>query len=149
MSLKIELENGLKDALRKSDEVRKRTIRMAMATAKLLEVEKGKPLDDNDILAVLQKELKTREETIAEAKRGGREDLVEANQAEIQVLRSFLPQPFSPNELDALVREVITETSASTIADMGKVMKVLTPRLEGRATGGEASNLVRKLLSGS
>jgi len=149
MSLKIELENGLKDALRKSDEVRKRTIRMAMATAKLLEVEKGKPLDDNDILAVLQKELKTREETITEAKRGGREDLVEANQAEIQVLRAFLPQPLSPNELEALVRQVITETSASTIADMGKVMKVLTPRLEGRATGGEASNLVRKLLSGS
>jgi uncharacterized protein YqeY len=149
MSLKIELENGLKDALRKNDDVRKRTIRMAMATAKLLEVEKRKPLDDNGMLAVLHKELKSREETIAEAKRGGREDLVEANQAEIQVLRSFLPQPFSPDELEILVRQAITETGASTMADMGKVMKVLTPRLEGRATGGEASNLVRKLLSAS
>lgn len=147
MALKDELENGLKDALRSGDDVRKRTIRMAMATAKLLEVEKGKALDDNGMLSVLQKELKTREESISEAKRGGREDLVADNEAEIKILRSFMPQPLSPDELEALARQAISEGGATSMTDMGKVMKILTPRLEGRASGGEASNIVRKLLS--
>ncbi len=149
MGLKKELENGLKDALRAGDEVRKRTIRMALATAKLLEVEKGKALDESGMIAVLQKELKTREETISEAKRGGREDLVADNEAEIKILRSFLPEPFSPSALEALARQAIAESAAASLTDMGKVMKILTPRLEGRASGGDASNIVRKLLSNS
>lgn len=147
MGLKNELENGLKEAMRSGDDVRKRTIRMALAATKLLEVEKGQPLDENGMLAVLQKELKSREETIAEAKRGGREDLVQENEAEIQVLRSYLPQPFTPTELENLVHQAIAEVGATSQVDMGKVMKILTPRLQGRATGGDASNLVRKLLS--
>lgn len=149
MGLKADLENGLKDAMRSGDTVRKGTIRMALAATKLMEVEKGKPLDENGMLAILQKELKSREETITEAKRGGREDLVQENEAEIEVLRSYLPQPFTPTELENLVRQAIAEAGATSPAEMGKVMKILTPRLEGRATGGETSNLVRRLLSPS
>jgi uncharacterized protein YqeY len=107
MSLKTELENSLKQALRSGDEVRKRVIRMALAAIKLSEVEKGKSLDDAMVISVLQKELKAREETIAEAEKAGRTDLITENQAEIAVLREFLPQPLSQAELEAVAQQAI------------------------------------------
>jgi len=147
MSLKTDLEDSLKQALRSGDDVRKRVIRMALAAIKLSEVEKGKSLDDAMIISVLQKELKAREETIAEAEKAGRADLITENQAEIAVLREFLPQPLSQAELEALAQQAIEETGAVSPSDMGKVMKLLLPRLEGRASGSAASDVVRKLLT--
>ncbi len=147
MSLKTELENSLKQALRSGDEVRKRVIRMALAAIKLSEVEKGKSLDDAMVISVLQKELKAREETIAEAEKAGRTDLITENQAEIAVLREFLPQPLSQAELEAVAQQAIEEVGAASPSDMGKVMKLLLPRLEGRASGSAASDVVRKLLT--
>jgi len=147
MSLKTDLEDSLKQALRSGDDVRKRVIRMALAAIKLSEVEKGKSLDDAMIISVLQKELKAREETIAEAEKAGRADLIIENQAEIAVLREFLPQPLSQAELEALAQQAIEETGAVSPSDMGKVMKLLLPRLEGRASGSAASDVVRKLLT--
>lgn len=149
MSLKKDLENALKDAMRSGDDVRKRTIRMALAGIKLVEVEKGKSLDDDDVMAILHKEIKSRQETIADAQRGGREDLVQGNLDDIKELQSFLPQAYTPAELETLVRSVIAEVGAHSMTDMGKVMKELTPRLQGRATPGEASQLVRQLLQQS
>ena len=146
MTIKTILETSLKDAMRAGDDTRKRTIRMALSAIRLLEVEKGGPLDDAGMLAVLQKEVKSRHESIADAQRANRPDLEAASQAEIAVLESYLPQPFSPAELEALAREAIAEAGAAAPAELGKVMKILTPRLQGRATGGQASQVVRQIL---
>ena len=147
MDIKTQLENSLKDALRSGDDVRKRTVRMALSAIRFQEIEKGKALDDHAVMVVLQKELKARHESIDDARRADRPDLIAASQAEIEVLLSFLPKPFTPEELEALARQVITEVGATSMREMGQVMKALTPLLEGRATGDQASQAVRKLLS--
>jgi len=148
MDTKAQLDNALKDAMRSGDDLRKRTIRMVISEARLAEINKGKPLEEAEMIAVLQKEVKSRNEAIADAQRAGRADLVAAAQAEIGVLETFLPKPFTPQELEALARQAIDEAQASSPGDMGKVMKLLTPRLQGRATGALASQVVRQLLGG-
>jgi len=147
MTTKTELENALKDAMRSGDEVRKRTLRMALSAIRLIEIDKGGPVDENTLMAVLQKEVKSRQETIEEAQRANRPDLVADTQAEIIVLQSFMPQQLSSEELETLARQVIVEVGASSQREMGQVMKALMPRLQGRATGDQASQIVRKLLS--
>jgi uncharacterized protein YqeY len=147
MNTKERLEKALEDAIRSQDDLRKRTVRMALASIRLTEVEKKAQLDESGVLAALQKEVKSLQESIADAQRAGRPDLVAAAQAEIAVLEGFLPQPFSTEELDALARQAVVETGAASIRDMGQVMKVLMPRLQGRASGDQASQAVRKLLS--
>ncbi|WP_299028818.1 GatB/YqeY domain-containing protein [uncultured Thermanaerothrix sp.] len=144
--LKTKLETALRDAMRSQDEVRKRTIRMILSAIRLAEVEKGGLLDDHAILALLQKEVKSRRETIEDAQKAQRSDLVQAAEAEIQVIQEFLPQALSEAELLALAKSVIEEVGAKTPADMGKVMKILIPRLQGRASGEAASRVVRELL---
>ncbi|HEX9028372.1 MAG TPA: GatB/YqeY domain-containing protein [Anaerolineales bacterium] len=146
MSTKTDLENALKEAMRSSDDLRKRTIRMALAAIRMVEVERGKPLDEAGMLAVLQKEVKSRQEAIADAQRAHRPDLEAASQAEIGVLEGFLPQPLSPEAIDDLARQAVAEVGATSPREMGQVMKVLIPRLQGRATGDQASQAVRKLL---
>ncbi len=146
MNTKAQLENFLKDAMRSGDELRKRTLRMALSAIRLAEVEKGGALDESAVLAVLQKEVKSRQESIEDARRAKRPDLEEAAQAEIAYLQSLLPQPFTPAELEALVQQVIKEEGATSLRDMGRVMKALVSRMEGRATGDQASQMVRKLL---
>lgn len=146
MVSKADLENALKDAMRARDATRKSTLRLVLTAIKLGDVDKGAPLDEAEILALLQKELKMRQETISEAERAGRDQIVEETQAEIEVLREFLPAPLAPEELEALARSVIAEVGATSMADMGTVMKALTARLQGRASGKDASDIVRRLL---
>jgi uncharacterized protein YqeY len=147
MTTKVELENALKDAMRSGDEVSKRTLRMALSSIRLTEVDKGGALDENALMAILQKEVKTRQEAIEEAQTAKRPDLEAEAKAEIAVLQSFLPQQLSSEELESLARQAIAETGATSVREMGQVMKVLMPRLQGRATGDQASQVVRKLLS--
>jgi uncharacterized protein YqeY len=149
MSIQSELESSLKEAMRSGDEVRKRTVRMAIAAIRLAEVEKGAFLDESGAITILQKEVKSRQEAIADAQRARRPELAAAAEAEIGILERFLPQPFSPAELDTLARQAIAEAGAASPAEMGQVMKLLTPRLQGRATGSQASQVVRQLLQGS
>lgn len=146
MSLKTELESALKDAMRSQDDLRKRTLRMALSAIHLAEIESKQPMDDATVMAALQKEVKSRQEAIEEARKANRSDLVDAAQAEIEVLQGFLPQPFSAAELESLVREAIAEVGATSVREMGQVMKVLMPRLQGRATGSEANQVLRRLL---
>ena len=146
MNIKSELENALKDAMRAKDEVALRTIRMALSAIKLSEVEKGATLEDAELAAIMQKELKGRKEALHEAEKAIRPDLLEAAKADIVVLEKFLPKAMDPAELEKLAREVIAEVGAITMTDMGKVMKVLLPRLEGRAPNDQVSQLVRQLL---
>jgi len=132
--------------MRAQDDLRKRTLRMALSAIHLTEIESKQTLDDVTVMAALQKEVKSRQEAIAEAKKANRPDLVEAAQAEIEVLQSYLPQPFSAAELEQLAREAIAEAGATSPREMGQVMKILMPRLQGRATGSEANQVLRRLL---
>lgn len=147
MSTKEQLESALKDALRAGDDLRKRTLRMALSAIRFAEIERGQPLDENQTQSILQKEVKSRQEAIAEAQHAARPDLEAAAKDEIAVLQAFLPEQLSQAELEDLARQAIAEIGATSIKGMGQVMKVLVPRLAGRAPGDQASQAVRKLLS--
>ena len=148
MTTKLELETALKDAMRAGNEVRKSTLRMVLSTIRLAEVEKGKPLDEVELTAVLNKEVKSRRESIRDAQRAHRPDLIAEAEAEIAVLEGFLPQGLSVEELETLVRQAIAEAGAVSPRDMGQVMKLLQPRLQGRVPGDQVSQAVRRLLGG-
>ena len=136
----------MKEAMKSGDEVRKRTVRMALAAVKQVEVDKRIELDDAAIMALLQKEIKNRREALEEAKKINRTDLIEANEAEIKVLEAFLPKAMPAEELRALVQAAITEAGAASPADMGKVMKLVMPRVAGRAPNDMVSATVKELL---
>lgn len=151
MSLRDQLDQEMQDAIRSGDRVRKDTLRMAVSAIRLVELEKGSRLDDAETMAALQKEIKQRHEAISDAEKARRPDLVEEARAEIQVLQSFLPDQLSEGELIALAQEAITEVSeetgsSPTLKEMGAVMKKLMPKLQGRAPGQKASQIVRSLL---
>ena len=146
METKTRLESDLKDAMRAGDSLRKNTLRLALSSIRLAEIDRGARLDESAVLAILQKEIKSRHEAIEDAQRAGRPELEEAALAEIKVLQVYLPQALSPAELEALAKQVIAEVGAASPREMGQVMKVLLPRLAGRATGDQVSQVVRKLL---
>jgi uncharacterized protein YqeY len=146
MDIKTKLNDSVKDAMRTNDEVRKRTLRMALAAIKQVEVDKRAALDDMAVIALIQKEIKNRREALDEAKKANRPDLAEANEAEIKVLEVFLPQAMPAEELRAVVQAAIVETGASQPTDMGKVMKVVMGKVAGRAPNDMISQMVRELL---
>ena len=134
--------------MRSGDKLRKTTVRMALAAIKQAEKDKQIELDDLAVIALLQKEIKNRKEAIEEAKQAERDDLIGDNEAEIAVLEVFLPEALSVDELREIVTAAITEIGATSMADMGKVMKVALPKVAGRAPGGEVSAMVKELLTG-
>jgi uncharacterized protein YqeY len=146
MTIKAQLNESMKDAMKSGDEVRKRTVRMVLAAVKQVEVDKRTELDDMAVMGLIQKEIKNRREAIEEAKKANRNDLIEANEAEIDVLQAFLPKAMPAEELRALVQAAIAETGASSPADMGKVMKTVMPKVAGRAPNDMVSATVRELL---
>lgn len=146
MTIKAQLNESMKDAMRSGDEVRKRTVRMALAAVKQAEVDRRTELDDMAVMSLIQKEVKNRRESLEEAKKANRPDLVEANESEIKVLEVFLPKAMPSEELRALVQAAIDETGATSPADMGKVMKIVMPRVAGRAPNDVVSTTVRELL---
>lgn len=146
MTLKTQLNDSMKDAMKSGDEVRKRTLRMALAAIKQVEVDKRIELDDAAVMALLQKEIKNRRESLAEAQKASRVDLVEANEAEIKVIEAFLPKAMPSEELRAIVQAAIAETGASSPSDMGKVMKLVMPKVAGRAPNDMVSAVVKELL---
>ena len=146
MSIKSQLNESMKDAMRSGDEVRKRTVRMALAAVKQAEVDKRVELDDMAVINLLQKEVKNRREALEEARKANRPDLAEANEAEIRVLEAFLPKSMPEDELRALVQAAIIETGAASPADMGKVMKTVMAKVAGRAPNDRVSATVRELL---
>ena len=140
MSTKEQLETALKAAMKSGDELGKRTLRMTLSSIRFIEIEKRKSLDENQVQAVLQKEVKSRQEAIAEAKRANRPELETAAQDEIGVLEAFMPKHLSNQELEMLARQAIEEVGATSPQEMGKVMKTLMPLLQGRATGDHSRN---------
>jgi uncharacterized protein YqeY len=146
MNTKEQLSADLKDAMRAKDVLRKRVLRLALASIKNAEIEKKGELSEDEIVKVLQKEVKERRDTIEGAQKAGRDDLVAEAEAEIAVLEGYLPQPLSEAELEALVRETIAEVGATSMKEMGKVMSAVMPKIQGRAEGKAVSRMVRKLL---
>ena len=147
MDIKTKLNESVKDAMKSGDEVRKRTLRMVLAAVKQVEVDKRIALDDMAVTALIQKEIKNRREAIEEAKKANRPDLVEENEFEIKVLEVFLPQAMPAEELRALVQAAIAETGAAAPGDMGKVMKIVMPKVAGRAPNDMISAAVKELLT--
>lgn len=153
MGLREQLMDDLKEAMRQQDELRKRTIRSVIAATKQAETEldasgERVSLDDDDILALIAKQAKQRQESIVEYKRAGRQDLVDEEETELAILQAYLPQQLGREEIEAEARAVIAEVGASGPRDMGKVMKPLMARLRGRADGKVANQIVRELLAG-
>jgi hypothetical protein len=153
MSLREQLMDDLKEAMRQQDVTRRQAIRSVLAAIKKAETEldasgQRVTLDDDDILAVIAKLGKQRQESIAEYRRGGREDLVAEEEADLAILQTYLPQQMGPEEIEAEARQVIAEVGATGPRDIGKVMKPLMARLRGRADGKVANQIVRELLAG-
>jgi uncharacterized protein YqeY len=147
VSLKDKISDDLKQALKEGDDVRKRTLRLLLAAVHNVEIEKGGPLDDSGALAVIAKQAKQRRESAEEFRKGGRQDLVEREEAEEAVLQTYLPAAVSREEIAAAARKVIAEVGAQGPRDVGKVMPVLVKQLAGRAEGSEISAVVRELLA--
>jgi uncharacterized protein len=146
METKEKLELALKDAMRAGDDVTKRSIRMVLAAVRQVEIDKQIKLDEPAVLAITQKEIKTRKESVEEARSANRPDIVAATEAEIVVLQAYLPEAMSAEALKALVDQAVAEAGAKVPSDMGKVMKLLLPRIAGRAPGDQVSAAVRQAL---
>ena len=146
MALIDDLKNAQKDAMRAKNKVRLGTIRMALAAIKQKEIDEQVTLGDSDILAVLTKMVKQRQDAAAQYDSAGREDLAQTERTEIVELESFLPQPLTEEEIAALIDEAMASTGASGMQDMGKVMGVLKPQVQGRADMGALSAQIKQRL---
>ena len=145
--IKERLQADMKSAMKAREKDRLATIRMALAEIKQREVDGQKALDDATEVAILDKMVKQRRESAEQYDRGGREDLAEKERAEIEVLRQYLPSPMSAEEIEAAVGEAIDSAGAESIRDMGKVMGLLRPKVQGRVDMQEVSTIVRTKLS--
>jgi uncharacterized protein YqeY len=146
VSLKEKFNTLLHEAIKSKDEVTRDTMRMILTNLKLAEVEKKQVLDDNAVLALIQKEIKMRHESIEDFKKGNRLDLVSRSEEEIKVLEQFLPKQLSDAEIKEIIQSAISEVGATAISDMGKVMKVALPKIQGKAASDRVSSFVKEML---
>ncbi|HHQ4553282.1 TPA: GatB/YqeY domain-containing protein [Aeromonas veronii] len=147
MSLKDQLKDQQKLAMLAKDKARLGAIRLLMAEIKQREVDTRIELNDEDILAVVTKMVKQRRDSISQFEAAGRQDLADKESAEIVVLQEFLPQQLTADEIAALIEQAMTESGAAVMADMGKVMAVLKPKIQGRADVGAVSAQVKTRLA--
>ena len=148
MSLKARINDDMKATMRAKDAPRLSAIRLLLAAMKQKEVDERVELSDTDIVSIIGKMIKQRRESIAQFEKGGRQDLADNEKFEISVLRAYLPQALSDAEIAAAIAETVQATGAKAMADMGKVMAVLKPKLAGRADMGKVSALVKARLTG-
>jgi uncharacterized protein YqeY len=148
MSLKDRLIEDLKQAIRQGDEQRKSTLRLAMAAIKNAEIEKRRELEEGELLAIIVKETQLRHESIAEFEKGGRQDLVDREKAELQILLAYLPEQLNREEIEVKARQIVAEVGATSPAQMGQVMRQLMPLMQGKADGKLVSQVVKELLAG-
>jgi uncharacterized protein YqeY len=146
MSLKEQFSTDLKDAMRQRDDLRRDVLRFTLAAFHNAEIAARKELSADEELAVLSKEGKRRQESIEEFRKGGRQDLVDKEEAELAILSPYLPQQLSRDEIVATVREMIAQTGASGPKDFAKVMPAVMQQLRGRADGRAVNEVVRELL---
>ncbi|TIC84683.1 GatB/YqeY domain-containing protein [Crenobacter intestini] len=146
MTLKQQINDDMKQAMKARDSVRLGAIRLLMAAIKQKEVDEQVELDDTAVTAVIDKMIKQRRDSVTQYKAGGREDLVEAESAEIDVLVGYMPQPLSEAEIAALIEQAVADSGAAGMQDMGKVMALLRPQLAGRADMAAVSVLIKARL---
>ena len=146
MSLKEQLTADMKEAMKNKEKERLAVIRMVRGDIRQQEIDGQKELGEEDVIAVISKEVKMRRDSIEEFQKGGREDLVEKTQAEIDVLLPYLPAQLSEDEVRELVKAAVEQTGAATPKDMGKVMGVLMPKVKGRADGKMVNTIVKSFL---
>ena len=147
MSLKSQITEDMKSAMKAGDKDRLKVVRLIMAAIKQVEVDSRSELDDAGVLGVLEKMVKQRRDSVAQFEQGGRDDLAAAERAEIEVLQAYLPEQLSAAELESLVDEIIAATGAESIRDMGKVMGQIKARAAGRADMGAVSATVKERLN--
>lgn len=146
--LKNRLQEDMKAAMRAGQKERLGAIRLILAAIKQQEIDGRTQLDDGGIIAVLDKMTKQRKESIEQFGKAGRTDLIDKEQAELDVIRDYLPQPLSEQEIDRLIADALQSTKAESVKDMGKVMAVLKPQLQGRADMGQVSARIKSRLAG-
>jgi uncharacterized protein YqeY len=149
MSIQDQLMADLKVAMRNRDQAEKGAIRMALMALKYARVEKNADLTNEEMIATLSKEVKQRRDALAEYEKGGRDDLVAEEAAAIEIVSRYLPRMLEREEIVQLAREAVAETGASGPRQMGQVMRVLMPRVRGRADGRMVNEIVRNLLTNS
>lgn len=147
MSLQEQIQSDITAAMRSGDPLRRDVLRMASNAAYAIEKKNGRPLTDEEYIGVLTREVKTRRESVEAYAKAGRQDLADKEQAEIDILATYLPAQLSEAELQALVDEAIAATGATSARDLGKVMGWLSPRTRGRADGKVVSGLVAQTLA--
>lgn len=145
--LKQQISDAVKDAMRAKEKARLGVLRMMMAEFKRIEVDERIELDDERVLAVLDKQVKQRRDAASQYAEAGRQDLADTENFEIEVIQVFLPAALTEEEITQLLKNAITETGAESMRDMGKVMAIVKPQVQGRADMGEVSKLVKTLLS--
>lgn len=148
MSLKARITEDMKNAMRSGDKDRLGLIRMLQAGIKQREVDERIELDDTQVLAVIEKMVKQRKDSVEQFRAGGREDLAEREAAEIGWLTDYLPAPLSESELHDVIQAAIAETGASSMKDMGKVMALIKPKVQGRTDMGALSTRIKASLGG-
>ena len=146
METREKLEQALKDAMRSGDKTARNVIRLVLTNLKLIEVDRGKQ-DESGVIALIQKEIKMRQEAIKEAESGNRSDIIAKNEEEIEYLKTFLPAQLTEEETRLIVQEVVQEVGATNMKDMGSVMKASADRIQGRASNKLISQIARELLS--
>lgn len=146
MNLSDRLNDDMKQAMRSQDKFKLSTIRMVRASVKNQEIDLKRPLDDNEVLDILSREIKQRKDSLQEFKKAGRDDLVTNLAAEIDIISVYLPQQLTEEEIKVIVQQTIQETGASSKAEMGKVMTALMPKVKGRADGKLVNQLVQQFL---
>jgi uncharacterized protein len=146
MSLKAQLDSALKQAMKDKDTAALDAIRAVRSALKTQEIDKKKEASEEDLLALLQKAVKQRRESIVSFEKGNRSDLIQKEQDQIKVLEKFLPEALNPQQIEALVNEAVIAVKASGPKDMGKVMGWLMPKIKGKADGNLVNQSVKKLL---
>ena len=147
--LKKQIQDAVISAMKSGEKERLKIVRLITSSMKQVEVDDRIELDDARIIAILDKMVKQRRESISQFKTAGRDDLVKQESFEIDIIQEFLPQALSEEELDTIVNQAIETTGASSIKDMGKVMGLVKPQIIGRADMGEISGRIKSLLSSS
>jgi uncharacterized protein YqeY len=147
MTLKERIKNDIKEAMRAKDTARRDTLRNINAAIKQIEVDERRELEDADVERILLKYAKQREDAIEQFRTAGRDDLVAKDEAELALVKSYLPEPMSPEELEEELRAIVEECGAQSMKDMGRVMALARERIGSRADGGAISSVVKKILA--
>ena len=147
MTLKDKLMDDLKESMKNKEQVRKSVVTLIRSAVKQKEVDERVELSDEDVLAIIAKQVKQRKDALEEFKKAQREDLILQTEQEIDILTQYLPKQLTDDELESIIRDIINQIGATTMKDMGKIMGLATPKVQGKADGKRINEMVKKLLS--